>query len=71
MSFFMENRGNLTVMNHPLSDDEIWDHTLNALWLGDSYRLNIDVLDHSPEDSGEYPELGLGYSTYPSFFSHE
>ena len=44
MSFFMLNRGDLTVLVHPLSDNEMWDHTAGAMWLGDSYRLDLTAL---------------------------
>jgi len=63
MSFFMRNRGELSILLHPLSMHEIEDHSGRAMWLGPSYRLDYTVLaeelQHVPL---EYPELGLGYS---------
>ena len=39
MSFVLYNRGDLTVLVHPLGKTEIRDHTLDAMWLGNSYPL--------------------------------
>ena len=39
MSFAMYNRGDLTVLMHPLGKTEIKDHSTDAMWLGQSYPL--------------------------------
>jgi len=63
LSFFMRNKGDLSILLHPLSAHEVEDHTSRSMWLGPSYRLDLTVL--SP-DIGQipfqYPELQLGYS---------
>jgi DOPA 4,5-dioxygenase len=63
MSWFMRNRGELSILLHPLSRHEVEDHTGRSMWLGPPFRLDLTVLT---EDLGhvplEYPELGLGYS---------
>ena len=63
MSFFMLNRGELTILFHPLSRYEIEDHTHRSMFLGPSVRIDLTVLSEdllSPPF--EYPELKLGYS---------
>lgn len=39
--FIMTNHGNLSVLLHPLSGDDVADHTLWPLWLGQ--RLPVDL----------------------------
>ena len=61
-------------MIHPLSDDEYKDHTHSPMWLGPSSVLDLSAFDpnpHSPENEGEYPELGLGYSANTTITSKE
>ena len=41
LSFILYNRGDLTIFMHPLGKTELEDHTTNALWLGESYRLGV------------------------------
>eukprot|EP01123_Difflugia_compressa_P006815 TRINITY_DN1919_c0_g1_i1.p1 TRINITY_DN1919_c0_g1~~TRINITY_DN1919_c0_g1_i1.p1 ORF type:complete len:209 (-),score=27.39 TRINITY_DN1919_c0_g1_i1:109-735(-) len=63
MSFFMRNRGDLTILLHPLSPHEIEDHTARTMWLGPSFPLDLTVLTMDLEFVPlQYPELGLGYS---------
>jgi len=63
LSWFMVNRGSLTILLHPLSRYEIEDHSARSMFLGPEYRLDLTVLaadiGHAPL---QYPELGLGYS---------
>jgi DOPA 4,5-dioxygenase len=40
----MLNREGLDILVHPLTGDDVSDHTRFALWLGDKLELNIDVL---------------------------
>ena len=42
-----EQRGGLSVLVHPLTADEVEDHTRNALWLGDELPLKLAVLEKS------------------------
>ncbi|KAI9343774.1 DOPA-like domain-containing protein [Zopfochytrium polystomum] len=53
----------VSVLLHPLSKEEVLDHTTRAVFMGPSAPLWVDVLrpklEHWPL---QYPELGLGYS---------
>ncbi|KAJ3362319.1 Splicing factor 3B subunit 3 [Kappamyces sp. JEL0680] len=66
-SFFLLNRGSLSVLVHPLTQWEMLDHTDRATFLGRPYELRLEALseyiDHVPL---QYPELGLGYSAHAS-----
>ncbi|XPF94920.1 DOPA 4,5-dioxygenase family protein [Colwellia sp. RE-S-Sl-9] len=39
------NRKDLTVFIHPLSGNDLDDHTLYAYWLGDSVKLNTSMFE--------------------------
>ena len=39
LSFMMYNRGDLSILVHPLGKTEIQDHTTDAMWLGKPYPL--------------------------------
>lgn len=43
-SFFMQNRGNLSILLHPLTRYEVLDHTTRAMWLGKDMPLDISRL---------------------------
>ncbi|KAI8898370.1 DOPA-like domain-containing protein [Globomyces pollinis-pini] len=62
-SFFTLNRKGLSVLLHPLTREEVKDHTERAMWMGAPMPLKVDqltpLLDHVP---AQYPELGLGNS---------
>ena len=63
LSFFMQRRGELTILIHPLTRYVNEDHGARNMWLGPPMRIDPTVL---PEDIGkppfQYPELKLGYS---------
>jgi len=63
MSFFMQRRGELTILIHPLTRYSNEDHAARNMWLGPPMRLDFTAL---PEDVGktplQYAELKLGYS---------
>ena len=63
LNFFMQRRGELTILMHPLSRHAVEDHAARNMWLGPPMRLDLTVLT---EDIGDvplqYPELKLGYS---------
>jgi len=42
--WLMLNRGELTILVHPNTDDEYADHARHALWLGEMLTLRLDVL---------------------------
>lgn len=62
-SYFAMNRRELSVLVHPLTREEVKDHSERAVWMGQSFGLDLSrltpVLDKVPL---QYPELGLGYS---------
>jgi DOPA 4,5-dioxygenase len=61
------NRGNLSILVHPLTRLEVKDHTDRAVWMGDKLPLDTSVLDPElPVVPYQYPELKLGYSKYMS-----
>ena len=62
LSFAMLNRGDLTILLHPLGNNEVDDHTIDAMWLGESSRLDLSPLDPEGGDDPECPELGLDYN---------
>ena len=39
LSFMMFNRGDITVLVHPLGKTEVRDHTVDAMWLGNPYPI--------------------------------
>jgi DOPA 4,5-dioxygenase len=65
-SWFVLNRGQHSVLIHPLTREEVADHSSRAAWLGTPVPLDYSnltpVLDHTPS---QYPELGLGYNAPP------
>jgi aromatic ring-cleaving dioxygenase len=42
--WLMLNRESLTVLVHPETGDAYTDHAVNALWLGDKLRLDVEML---------------------------
>ena len=44
VQWLMLNHAGLDVLIHPETGDDIADHTVNALWLGEKLALNIEVL---------------------------
>jgi DOPA 4,5-dioxygenase len=44
----MLNRGDLTVLVHPETGDQVADHTAHALWLGPPLPLDIAFLRANP-----------------------
>ena len=38
-----KERGDFSVLVHPLSGDDYYDHTQGAMWLGDSVKLNYSI----------------------------
>ncbi|MDJ0593290.1 MAG: DOPA 4,5-dioxygenase family protein [Pleurocapsa sp. MO_226.B13] len=41
------NRNGLTILIHPLSGNDLKDHTAYASWMGESQELNLDVFTRS------------------------
>jgi aromatic ring-cleaving dioxygenase len=46
--WLMFHRQGLDILIHPLTDDEIEDHTAHAVWLGKPMELLTDKLKHGP-----------------------
>lgn len=44
LGFLMLNHGDLPVLIHPVTDDEVKDHTIHALWLGPAQPLDLSKL---------------------------
>ncbi|KAI9309044.1 DOPA-like domain-containing protein [Cunninghamella echinulata] len=62
-SFFTLNRGDLSILIHPLTKYPLKDHSSRAVWLGHSFPLDLSTLPEiDTEPLGQYPKLKLGYS---------
>jgi len=46
--WLMFNRHGLNILIHPLTDDEVEDHSAHAVWLGKPVDLSMDKLKHAP-----------------------
>lgn len=44
INWLMFNRQGLSVLVHPISDDDLTDHTEHALWLGQPVALDLNKL---------------------------
>jgi DOPA 4,5-dioxygenase len=44
--FLMLNRGELAVLVHPDTGDDLTDHTRHTLWLGEQLALRLEALHH-------------------------
>eukprot|EP00483_Globobulimina_turgida_P011371 UN11393 len=60
MSWFMMNRGELTILLHPLTNHSVEDHYGRVMWLGPSFRIDHTALT-GDGDPPQYSELLLGY----------
>lgn len=62
-AWFIQNRGPLDIFIHPLTRHELLDHTKRAVFIGNSYKLNTDVLrEEIPDFKSQYEYLQLGYA---------
>lgn len=43
-SWLALNRGNLDIFVHPVTGDDLADHTRHVMWLGKAYPLNLNAL---------------------------
>ncbi len=43
--FLEKEREGLSILIHPVSDEEVKDHTERAVWMGKKLELNIDFLE--------------------------
>ena len=44
MTWLMKNRDGLTIFLHPVTGNDLLDHTEYAVWMGEILDLNIDAL---------------------------
>jgi aromatic ring-cleaving dioxygenase len=42
--WLMLNRGGLSILVHPITDDPVADHEVNPLWLGEAVALDVEFL---------------------------
>ena len=61
-SWFLLHRGELSVLIHPLTQEELLDHTDRVSWIGEPMPLDTSVLAKIIRHPAQYPELHLGYS---------
>ena len=65
VSFFMQRRGELTILVHPLPRYEVEDHFARNMWIGTPMRLDMTGLESDTKETPlQYPELKLGYSAH-------
>ncbi|KAH8995808.1 DOPA-like domain-containing protein [Lactarius hatsudake] len=62
-SYLCMNRGDLSVLIHPLTKEERKDHEVRNAWIGPSFPLDLSVLSKSETVPLQYPSLKLGYSS--------
>ena len=61
--FFLKERNGLSVLVHPLTRQEIADHTERAVWMGAPLPLDMAALQPLlPSIPKQHEELKLGYS---------
>jgi DOPA 4,5-dioxygenase len=42
--WLMLNRGGLSILVHPITDDPVADHEVNPLWLGEAVAIDVEFL---------------------------
>jgi aromatic ring-cleaving dioxygenase len=42
--WLMLNRGGLSILVHPLTDDPVADHEVNPLWLGEAVSIDVEFI---------------------------
>ncbi|EMD34321.1 hypothetical protein CERSUDRAFT_117200 [Gelatoporia subvermispora B] len=63
-SYLCMNRGNLSILVHPLTREERKDHDERKAWIGPSWPLDLSTLPvKSTKVPLQYPSLKLGYSS--------
>ena len=40
--WFLKNRNHLTIFIHPVTGDDLVDHTDHVMWIGKPYDINVD-----------------------------
>ncbi|KAI0303325.1 DOPA-like domain-containing protein [Multifurca ochricompacta] len=63
-SYLCMNRGDLSILVHPLTKEERKDHEIRNAWIGPSFPLDLSTLPvKSKKVPLQYPSLRLGYSS--------
>jgi aromatic ring-cleaving dioxygenase len=44
LPWLMLNRGGLSILVHPITDDPVADHEMNPLWLGEVVAIDVEFL---------------------------
>ena len=61
--FALRRPAGVSVLLHPLTRNEIIDHSHRAVWFGQPAPLKLSALKEKLDElPAQYPELGLGYS---------
>ncbi|MBA2542752.1 MAG: succinylglutamate desuccinylase/aspartoacylase family protein, partial [Deltaproteobacteria bacterium] len=55
VSWLMLNRDGLSILVHPLTGDDVADHSTNPLWLGDALSIDLDILRQFVQPRREGP----------------
>ncbi|KAL1869162.1 hypothetical protein Daus18300_005699 [Diaporthe australafricana] len=63
--YLSANRGNLSILVHPLTSDQRGDHETRNAWMGTPWPIFLDGLPVEGDIPLQYPELGLGWSASP------
>jgi DOPA 4,5-dioxygenase len=42
--WLMLNRGGLSILVHPVTDDPVADHEVNPLWLGEALAIDVEFI---------------------------
>ncbi|KAH7102688.1 DOPA-like domain-containing protein [Auriculariales sp. MPI-PUGE-AT-0066] len=71
-SYLTLNRGELSVLVHPLTREERKDHDTRRVWMGAEWALDLDTLPKlSRTVPSQYHSLKLGYSSEAKRPSHD
>ncbi|KAJ7762530.1 DOPA-like domain-containing protein [Mycena metata] len=71
-SYLCMNRGQLSILVHPLTREEREDHELRSAWIGPPFPLDLTKLPlRSDEIPLQYPSLKVGYSSTVPFMNLE
>jgi len=63
-SYFCQNRGQLSILVHPLTKEARKDHEVRNGWLGPSFPLDLDTLPERDDVvPSQYHTLKMGYSS--------
>ncbi|KAF8920554.1 DOPA-like domain-containing protein [Mucidula mucida] len=69
-SYLVLNRGNLSVLVHPLTREPRADHDQRKAWIGDPWPLDLSMLPTRTDNvPSQYASLKLGYNTIAPIMS--